>query len=270
MLNKATKFEFLCLTWPSASFALQFGDFVSRDRSAERAHFVTADQSESKLPLGPIWLAIFCQRPFYYKFRQYWCDKAKLERSDESFCSSLRHKSYWLSSSCCRLQAWFSCFWFFFKLTFIVTAFEYQLYFCIPEFFLLSFFLLVDMKTLQRKTIDYRRVRKIRNRWHLFCYTSQQPFAKRAPTLGTIRRAIGFCGLRYHGTKRSSPIQWHHNRQSRRWKVRYKPLTGGLKRRICNKRLGYWCLGSLVEKRRIKRQRDGKRFELMGVQDLHS
>ena len=63
----------------------------------------------------------------------------------------------------------------FFKLTFIVTSFEYQLYFCIPEFFLLSFFLLVDMKTLERKTIDYRRVRKIRNRWHLFVTLHNNP-----------------------------------------------------------------------------------------------
>ena len=34
MLNKATKFEFFCLTFPSALFALQFGDFVPRDRLA--------------------------------------------------------------------------------------------------------------------------------------------------------------------------------------------------------------------------------------------
>jgi len=33
----------------------------------------------------------------------------------------------------------------------------------------------IDMKTLQRKTIDYRRVRKIRNRWHLFVTLHNNP-----------------------------------------------------------------------------------------------
>lgn len=33
----------------------------------------------------------------------------------------------------------------------------------------------IDMKTLQRKSIDYRRVRKIRNRWHLFVTLHNNP-----------------------------------------------------------------------------------------------
>lgn len=33
----------------------------------------------------------------------------------------------------------------------------------------------IDMETLQRKTIDYRRVRKIRNRWHLFVTLHNNP-----------------------------------------------------------------------------------------------
>ena len=34
--NKATKFEFSLFNMPSASFALQFGDFVPRNRSAAK------------------------------------------------------------------------------------------------------------------------------------------------------------------------------------------------------------------------------------------
>ena len=41
MLNKATKFEFFSLTFPSALFALQFGDCVPRDRSAANGPFNT-------------------------------------------------------------------------------------------------------------------------------------------------------------------------------------------------------------------------------------
>lgn len=37
------------------------------------------------------------------------------------------------------------------------------------------FFLLVDMKTLQRKTFDHRRMRKIRNRWQLFVTLHNNP-----------------------------------------------------------------------------------------------
>ena len=44
ILNKVTKFEFFfCFTCPSASFALQFGDFVPRDCSVAKGPLVDED-----------------------------------------------------------------------------------------------------------------------------------------------------------------------------------------------------------------------------------